>query len=229
MNQTDISWKTINKFFRENTNVVVKHHLDSYNAFYSKGIKEIFKDRNPLKIFKSLDQETKLYKYECDIYLGGENADRIYYGKPIIFDETREHYMYPNEARLRNMTYGFTIHYDIVMKVRILLDKEDGSIGKNKFTLHEETMEFEKIYLGKFPIMLQSNMCLLNGISPEARFNMGECRNDQGGYFIIDGKEKSIVCQEKFADNTIYIRDKVNDLYSNKEILEIFVYLIHLH
>ena len=45
--------------------------------------------------------------------------------------------------------------------------------------------------------------------------NMGECRNDPGGYFIIDGKEKSIVCQEKFADNTIYIRDKVNDIYSH--------------
>ena len=192
MNQTDISWKTINKFFRENTNVVVKHHLDSYNAFYSKGIKEIFKDRNPLKIFKSLDQETKVYKYECDIYLGGENADRIYYGKPIIFDETREHYMYPNEARLRNMTYGFTIHYDVVMKIRILMDKGDGTRGMNKFIVHKETLEFEKIYLGKFPIMLQSDMCLLQGLSPEARFNMGECRNDPGGYFIIGGNEKGL-------------------------------------
>ena len=44
---------------------------------------------------------------------------------------------------------------------------------------------------------------------------MGECRNDPGGYFIIDGKEKVIICQEKFADNTLYIRDKVIDLYSH--------------
>ena len=83
MNKDDISWKTINKYFTENVNVVVKHHLDSYNDFFSKGIKEIFKDRNPLRIFKDLDKDTKLYKYECDIYLGGENTDRIYYGKPI--------------------------------------------------------------------------------------------------------------------------------------------------
>jgi len=214
MNQTDISWKTINKFFRENTNVVVKHHLDSYNAFYSKGIKEIFKDRNPLKIFKSLDQETKVYKYECDIYLGGENADRIYYGKPVIFDETREHYMYPNEARLRNMTYGFTIHYDVVMKIRILMDKGDGTRGMDKFIVHKETLEFEKIYLGKFPIMLQSDMCLLQGLSPEARFNMGECRNDPGGYFIIGGNEKAIVSQEGRGDNLLYVLKDVNDIYS---------------
>ena len=28
-------------------------------------------------------------------------------------------------ARLRNMTYGFTIHYDVVMKIKILIDKDD--------------------------------------------------------------------------------------------------------
>ena len=64
MNQSDISWKTIDKYFKDNENIVVKHHLDSYNAFFSHGIKEILKDRNPLRIFKDLDQETKLYKYE---------------------------------------------------------------------------------------------------------------------------------------------------------------------
>jgi DNA-directed RNA polymerase II subunit RPB2 len=214
MNPKDISWKTIDRLFGHNENFVVKHHLDSYNEFFSTGIKEIFKDRNPLRIFKDLDKKTKLYKYECDIYLGGVNADKIYYGKPIIYDDDREHYMYPNEARLRNMTYGFTIHYDIVMKVRILIDNQDGSEDKSKFTLHEEIINFEKVYLGKFPIMLQSNMCLLQGINREARLNMGECRNDNGGYFIIDGNEKVIVSQEGRGDNLLYVLKDVNDIYS---------------
>ena len=33
-------------------------------------------------------------------------------------------------------------------------------------------------------------------------------------HVIIDGKEKVIICQEKFADNTLYIQDKVSDVYS---------------
>ena len=214
MSKDIISWKTIDKFFNDNKNVIIKHHLDSYNEFFSTGIKNIFRDRNPVRIFKDLDKETKEYKYECDIYLGGVNADKIYYGKPVIYDETREHYMYPNEARLRNMSYGFTIHYDVEMKIKILIDKEDGSTGKNKWEVHNQTLSFEKIYLGKFPIMLQSNMCVLQGLQAEARYNMGECKNDPGGYFIIDGNEKVIVSQEGRGDNLLYILKDINDIYS---------------
>jgi DNA-directed RNA polymerase II subunit RPB2 len=55
----------------------------------------------------------------------------------------------------------------------------------------------------------------LKGLSTEARFNLGECRNDYGGYFIINGKEKVILSQEKFGDNMLYVRkNKEDDVYS---------------
>ena len=57
-------------------------------------------------------------------------------------------------------------------------------------------------------------MCLLNGLI-NVRHSMGECRNDLGGYFIIDGKRKVIVSQERFADNYIIVKDKFNDMYSH--------------
>ena len=87
------------------------------------------------------------------------------------------------------------------------------SAGKRKI-IQTHSITIPKIYLGRFPIMLQSKLCILNGLQPAVRFNMGECRNDPGGYFIIDGKEKVIICQEKFANNTLNIRNKVNDKYS---------------
>ena len=201
------TWNIIEKFFYDNPQVLVKHHISSYNDFFKLGIKSIFKERNPIILQKEQNPDTKEFKYRCELYLGGRDGSQIYYGKPVIYDDNREHYMYPNEARLRNMTYGITIHYDLEVDFYIL-DESDGTIQKS-------TNSYSKIFLGRFPIMLQSDMCILNGLNREVRYNMGECRNDYGGYFIIDGKEKVIISQEKFADNMLYIRENYNDIYSH--------------
>ena len=190
----DISWKIIDKYFADNPNNLVKHHLDSFNDFFENGIFNIFRENNPLKF---VNENNKI-----NIYLGGKDGDLIYFGKPTIYDETigerSKHYMYPNDARLRNMTYAVSIHYDIFIEY----------INNNEI-IHTDTKT--GIYLGRFPIMLQSKLCILNGLSPTVRYNMGECKNDYGGYFIIDGKEKSIIPQEKFADNMIYIKKNKGD------------------
>ena len=85
-------------------------------------IKNIFKEKNPIKILKQQNPETKEFELQANLYLGGKEGKNIYYGKPIIYDEGRPHFMYPNEARLRNMTYGFTIHYDVDIKFKILIE-----------------------------------------------------------------------------------------------------------
>jgi len=194
-----ISWKIIDTFFTENPEVLVSHHLDSYNNFFDKGLNRIFKENNPIRFVERKDN--KDFKNECFLYLGGKQGDKIYLGKPIIYDENESHFMYPNDARLRNMTYGITIHYDVEVD---FVFKEDDEIKNHSILL-------EKIYLGRFPIMLQSKLCILNGLSPNVKFNMGECRNDYGGYFIIDGKEKLIVSQEKFAENMLNIKKNKDD------------------
>ena len=201
-----LPWLIIDKYFNDNPYTLVSHHLDSYNSFFNDDIKRIFKEKNPIKVMKNQDKKTKEFKLKCDLYLGGKDGSKLYYGKPIIFDENREHFMYPNEARLRNMTYGITIHYDV--EVDFFIINDDNTVATRTITLN-------KIFLGRFPIMLMSDLCILRGLDRNVRFEMGECKNDRGGYFIIDGKEKCIISQEKFADNMIYTRDKYNDLYSH--------------
>ncbi len=224
-----IAWELIDKYFKDNPHNLVAHHLDSYNDFFSKGIFQIFRENNPVRFVERevdssevTDESTNKKKRgsvaklgekqnpnECYIYLGGKNGSKIYFGKPIIYDEENNkpysHYMYPNDARLRNMNYGISIHYDIDVDYTYYNGDEQVKVSKT----------YEKIYLGRFPIMLQSNLCILKGLSTEARYNMGECRNDYGGYFIVSGKEKVILSQEKFADNMLYVRKYGQDeLYS---------------
>jgi DNA-directed RNA polymerase II subunit RPB2 len=215
-----IAWNLIDKYFKDNPYNLVAHHLDSYNDFFDKGIFQIFRENNPIRFIEREEQTKEITKTgevidkgrsECFLYLGGKNGNKLYFGKPVIYDSDSEtgepypHYMYPNDARLRNMTYGTTIHYDV--DVDFIYYEGDQKI--------EQSITLEKIYLGRFPIMTHSNLCILKGITTQARFNLGECRNDFGGYFIIDGKEKCIVSQEKFADNMLYVRkNKEDNMYS---------------
>ena len=222
-----IAWNLIDKYFKINPYNLVAHHLDSYNDFFSKGIFQIFRENNPIRFIEREVQESakesgakqgktkalavgdKKNPNECLIYIGGKNGDKIYFGKPIIYDEENgqsyPHYMYPNDARLRNMNYGITIHYDIDVEFKYYNGEE----------LIQEMNTYNNIYLGRFPIMLHSNLCILKGLATEARFNLGECRNDYGGYFIVAGKEKVILSQEKFANNMLYVRKyKEDNIYS---------------
>jgi len=271
--ENEYVWKIINTYFRDNPQALVTHHIESYNEFFNTGIFKIFREKNPIEISARWDEIIGDYRSKCIMYMGGRDGTRVYFGKPIIYDETRSHYMYPNEARLRNMTYGMTVHYDIEIDFIDILEKgeapkiiggggeEDDGGGEDvgggeeyhgevaqdgggkkeieenpnkprakdrkktlkkfaptelatireateKSMINENTQRsthiLENIYLGKFPIMVQSNYCILSKLSKELRFSFGECRNDTGGYFIIDGKEKSIIPQEKFADNILY-------------------------
>ena len=200
-NINDISWKLINNYFKDNS--LIDHHLDGYNDFFSNGIYQIINEMNPIKIRKNFDEKTNKYKFECDIYIGGLAGDKVYFGKPIIYDENNSHMMYPNEARLRNMTYGTTVYYDTHIEFKTFSTKENDYIT--------DTLALNKVLLGKFPIMIQSNLCILKNMDREQRFHYGECKNDYGGYFIIDGKEKCIVPQEKFAHNMLYIKENIKE------------------
>ena len=224
---SELSWAIIGKYFEDDEHILVKHQLASYNLFIREGMSKILRDENPLSLeFKDEESETNHdenapIKYRCKLYLGGRDGRKIYYGKPIIYDYNSEtgghaHFMYPNEARLRNMTYGATIHIDVDVVIEFPNTQPNAASEGRPF----ETMAYTlpRVYLGRFPIMVHSDLCILKGLSSQVRFYAGECRNDHGGYFIINGKEKVVISQEKFADNLLNIRVLGGDEEGSGEI-----------
>ena len=123
-----------------------------------------------------------------------EGAENIFITSPVIFnkksDDDDTTYMYPNEARLKNLTYKTCVYCNIAIKYKF----SDKVIVKN----------FPKINIGCVPIMLHSKLCILNKLDPIKLSEFGECPYDQGGYFIINGKEKVFLSQESTVNN-IYI------------------------
>ena len=204
------TWGLIYNYLDNNKNYLTKHHLDSYNDFIKNKIPLTFKQYNPQIIYKELNKDTKQYKYEMHIYYGGKDSNNIYISKPVIYKETSEgvvkKQMYPNEARLRNLSYSCNIFCDILVVYTIFNENE------KKINTIEKI--FKHINLGKIPIMLQSDICVLNNSTQETKTQMGECPYDQGGYFIIDGGERVIVSHERKAENKLYIVESQEDIYS---------------
>jgi DNA-directed RNA polymerase II subunit RPB2 len=208
----NVCWNLINKYFTSDQYALVKHHIDSYDDFFDNRIKQIIVENNPIQIRKNFNSKTKTYDIEINIYIGGRDGSKIYLGsKPVIYDGDKSHYMTPNEARLRNMTYSTSISYDADVE---FIHKNITGVDKDGKELPSETkteLTIENRSFGRFPIMIHSNKCVLRGLPKNTIHQMGECYNDNGGYFIIDGKEKAIIPQEKFADNMMYIREYKDD------------------
>ena len=177
--------------------ILVNHHISSFNHFIER-IPSIIKQQNPLIIFKKLVGDE--FKHECNMYVGGKQGNEILMGRPFFYENTQKKVMYPNDARLRNLTYAFSISAKLTFVIKI-----EGIVSE------EFTTDY--VFLGNFPIMLQSNMCVLQNMPDPVRFNMGECSRDPGGYFIVDGSEKVIVCQENRANNTICVLKKYSDAF----------------
>jgi len=221
-------WDIIYSYFKDtekNRNYyLTNHHLDSYNDFILNKIPQTLKENSPQTIFLGKDSNTKNFKYELDIYYGGLDCDKVYLGKPIIYhpqDNTKKQ-MFPNEARLKNLTYASHIFCDIDIVIRINSDdssnsnlSDNESESENKNNTNTNKITFEKISLGLIPIMLHSKICVLYNQSFESLKMMGECPYEQGGYFIIDGKEKIIVSHERKAENKIYVQNINDDYYSH--------------
>ena len=64
---------------------------------------------------------------------------------------------------------------------------------------------FEKKSLGKLPIMVGSKYCNTNNIPPDAKHEIDECKFDVGGYFIVKGKEKVLISQEKLKEREMHL------------------------
>ena len=114
--------------------------------------------------------------------------------KPTIFENNGAILpMLPNDARLRNLTYASPLTVDVnVTTTRI--DNQDG-----RKATHQRI--FPNVHLGKIPVMVGSQLCLLRDQKHVAPLDLGECPEDLGGYFIVGGGERTIISQERMSEN----------------------------
>lgn len=198
----ELSRKLIDTYFRTNAYPYTKHHIDSYDQFLQQDLISIIQSQNPILILKDFDERTSIYKYRVEIYVGGPDGSAIEIGAPTVTLQNGEEIrmLYPNEARLRNLTYASTIYADIHVKAEY-----QSPSGETVSLFGKEPYVLKKWQLFKMPIMLHSKYCILHNKPKEFLQEVGECPYDNGGYFVVDGAEKVLVTRQEQAFNTLYI------------------------
>ena len=195
-------FKIIESYFNGNhSSCLVRHQLESYNDCIHRQIPQTIQMFNPVWVRSDKDVLPNSDKYSLEVEITFTNL-KLY--PPQIYENNgATKLMMPNEAKLRNVTYASNMTIDINITYHIR-DSED--IDKPRTV----TSVIPKISIGKFPIMVKSAICVLtqnNHINP---VSVGECAFDHGGYFIIKGSEKTVLQQERAAQNTVYCYDGKN-------------------
>jgi DNA-directed RNA polymerase II subunit RPB2 len=161
-------WAIIESYFSgQQLERFVRHQLESYNNFVGYQIIKTIEMFNPLHIASEQDFDPVSKKYSLEIFITFENF-HIY--RPQIHENNGAiKLMFPQEARLRNFTYASSTTIDINIKYIV----RSGPNLENMQTFYKT---IPKVHIGKLPIMLKSNICVLNQYKHFENTQTGECK-----------------------------------------------------
>jgi len=172
----------VKKYYEEKK--FVDSNILSFNNFIEKGLQEVVdenKEAEPAIIPHNIEK--------FKIRFG-----RITVGKPEITEaDGSKRPIYPMEARLRKITYYAPVYLEVSTYI--------NDVQRENFVAD----------IGKMPIMLKSKFCNLNGLSREELIKHGEDPTDPGGYFIINGTERTIVNMEDLSANNFMVEGSGNE------------------
>lgn len=173
MMSEDHTWNILNDHFRNKG--FVRHQTESFDHFLNIGISKIVTEEPDIVLNLNIDDK-KYTKYRVSF-------SDIYIPSPTMTEETRElRNFYPSEARQRDLTYDSPIYATVTE----ILETDEHEPEVNKYM---------RVVLGRIPIMLRSSRCYLSYMTPGERIQAGECEYDEGGYFIVKGKERVLISQ----------------------------------
>jgi DNA-directed RNA polymerase II subunit RPB2 len=206
-------------YFKTQDYPFTRHHIESYDQFLSQDLPAIVRAQNPILLWHKVIPDTKFYEYKAEIFIGGLDGSRLYIGSPTVSlqDSQEVRLLFPNEARLRNLTYAALVEADITVRITYSSPNPSGRGIITKEELLDPTVDKERYgYLAKFPlfkipIMLHSRYCILYGKPQALVREAGECQYDSGGYFVVEGSEKVLITHQEQAFNTLYITPQERD------------------
>ncbi|MDY6777674.1 MAG: DNA-directed RNA polymerase subunit B'', partial [Candidatus Nanohaloarchaea archaeon] len=151
---------------------LVEHQIQSYNEFVNERIQQILNEVGEIK--PDLPGGEELV-----IKLGDMRIE-----EPMVKEaDGSMAKVTPSEARRRDITYA--------SRIRVKMTPIFEGVKQ----------EPEEVTIGEIPVMVGSDICPTSDMTREELIDAGEDPADPGGYFIVNGSEKTIVSMEEMANN----------------------------
>ncbi|MFB6095351.1 MAG: DNA-directed RNA polymerase subunit B'', partial [Halodesulfurarchaeum sp.] len=161
---------------------LAEHHFRSFNAFLGRGMQEVVDEKETI--------ETDIGDKEGEEPVFVELGDVRVVTPRVREADGSEELLYPQEARLRNITYAAPVFMEMAI---IKGGKEE----------EEHVVDQTETKIGRMPIMVGSEKCNIAGFSDNELIDIGEDPADPGGYFIVNGSERVLMTSEDLAPNKI--------------------------
>ncbi|KAH0473671.1 MAG: uncharacterized protein KVP18_001686 [Porospora cf. gigantea A] len=191
------SWVVISSFFEKTC--LASQQIESFDNFIKYQMQQTVDDYPPIEV-----RPVSQYRPEDDVDSGVVyrlKFSQLSLNRPSIEEkEGSVKHLWPQEARLRSLTYAAPVYVDI--------EQETCRTNSNGENVVVDKTTYQRVALGRIPMMLRSSFCWLNSMPERDLCNAGECCFDQGGYFIVNGMEKVLIGQERMANNFVYVFQK---------------------
>jgi DNA-directed RNA polymerase III subunit RPC2 len=143
-------WKLLPHFLK--LRGLMRQHIDSFDHFINVDLKAIISTKSNQEIRSEADP--KFFLRYTDIYIGEPNLEE----EAFVTSSN----VTPFQCRLRDCTYSAPLFVNV------------------KYTRQKQIIIKNGIQIGRIPIMLRSEKCVLNGKNPTELAEMKECEYDPG-------------------------------------------------
>lgn len=174
------TYKFIDLFFKQK-NIMYSHLYNSFDKLLDEDIPTFLKSTK--STFYEKVTKDKVYKYMF-------KYDDIAIKPPFI--DMDDEIMFPQHARIRNLTYGSKLVATIT-QIQEITDIATDTVTTKVIGQPEHEYPITSI-----PILVRSKYCSLN---LKKGYDKSECEYDPGGYFIVNGSEKVVMSLERMIDN----------------------------
>ena len=161
---------------------LAEHHFRSFNAFLDRGMQRVVDEKESI--------DTDIGDKEGQEPVRVDLADVRVETPRVREADGSEELLYPQEARLRNITYSAPVF----MGMDIVRGGDEEP---------EQVVDSAETKIGRMPVMVGSDKCNIADFTDEELIEIGEDPADPGGYFIVNGSERVLMTSEDLAPNKI--------------------------